>query len=306
MEDMSENEFSEDLELYYYSRREGVVNIYKSDLNGNETVIIEDNEHHDWWVRVSPDKTKMLWYKSPLDRPENQHYNNYKEAELWMANIDGSDPHKVIDLEDYNWAEQGVADWSPDGTQLVMAAVDTSEHFHLFITDDEGQNPFRLTNRNSLFVDPSWSPDGQKIVYSAYPAGSLPIFTTALEIHTINIDGTDETRLTFDDFQDHDPYWSPDGKEIAFESLWGLSNCSPIGKWSIRKHDLETGATIAIIEDEHGSTVPRWSPDSEQLYFARLECFKFAGIFRVDRDGSNMQEVIRNNDFPQFDCDVVE
>ena len=34
---------SEEVELYYYSKRDGIINIYKSDLAGNETPIIVDN-----------------------------------------------------------------------------------------------------------------------------------------------------------------------------------------------------------------------------------------------------------------------
>ena len=116
----------EKLELFYYSKRNDINNIYKSDLQGAESPIIIDNNHHDWWVRVSPDRQTILWYKSPLDVPANDEFNNYDEAELWMANYDGSNPRKVIDLSDYNWSAQGVADWSPDGKELVMAATDES------------------------------------------------------------------------------------------------------------------------------------------------------------------------------------
>lgn len=299
------DEQNSELELYYYSKRNEVINIYKSDLKGNETPIIVDNNHHDWWVRVSPDKQKILWYKSPLDVPSNQEYNNYEQAELWMANSDGSNPQKIIDLSDYNWSAQGVADWSPNGAELVMAVTDSSGHWHIYITNADGTNPQKISKRNSLYADPSWSPDGQKIVFSAFPKDYVGINFFELEIHIMNRDGTNEVQLTDDDFRDHDPYWSPDGKEIAFESQWNLLHCI-IGKWAIRKYSFDTGLTTDVVKDDAANGLPRWTKDSEQIYFARIECGSYSKIMTIGRDGNNMETVKSDNNFPYSDCDLVE
>ncbi len=287
-------------EIYFYSRRAGIYNIYKVDNSGVETPIIIDNEHHDWWVRVSPNKQTILWYKSPKNVPENQQYNNYKAAELWMANADGTNPRKVIDLEDYNWTEQGVADWSPDGSQIVMIAEDESGHFQIYITDAEGKNPQRISQRNSLYADPSWSPDGSKIVYTAFPEGYIGVNFFKLEVHTMNPDGTDETRLTFDELRDHDPYWSPDGKEIAFESQWSLAN------WAIRKVNLQTGETIDVLKDDKTQSVPRWTQNSQELYFVRFVLGEFVKLVKCDRDGNNLETVLASDEHNYLDCDLVE
>ncbi len=292
-------------ELYYYSKRDGVNNIYKSDLQGNETNIISDEGHHDWWVRLSPDKSKMLWYKSPLDVPANKEYNNYKEAELWMANSNGSNARKMIDLKDYNWLAQGVADWSPDGTELVMAVIDETGHWHIYITNSDGTNPTKISRRNSLYADPSWSPDGKKIVYSAFPEGYVGINFFKLEIHTMNRDGSNEVQLTNDEWRDHDPYWSPDGKEIAFESQWNLLHCL-IGKWAIRKYNFDTQQTTNLLKDNNANGLPRWTKDSEKIFFGRTECGVYGKLMQVNRDGSDMRTVLSSSSFPYYDCDVKE
>jgi len=277
-----------------------VNNIYKSDLKGNESPIIIDQNSHDWWVRVSPNKQTILWYKSPLNVSSNNEFNNYEEAELWMANIDGSNPQKVIDLTDYNWSAQGVADWSPDGSELVMAAKEQNT-FGIFITDKNGQNPVRISQETNVdYADPSWSPDGQKIVFSKFVGINL-------EIHIMNRDGTNEIQLTDDDdLQNYDPYWSPDGKEIAFESKWTILDCFLLGKWSIRKYNFDTQQTTDVVKDDNRNGLARWTNDSENIYFSISVCGEFSRLARMNRNGGDLEVMLEDDSFPYYDCDVVE
>lgn len=288
------------IELFYYSKRNGVNNIYKSDLNGNETAIIEDPNNHDWWVRVSPNKQTLLWYKSPLNVSSDEEFNNYEQAELWMAKFNGTDPRKVIDLADYNWSAQGVADWSPDGTELVMAAKEQN-NWGIYITDQNGENPVRISQDTNIdYADPSWSPDGQKIVFSKFVGLNL-------EIHVMNKDGSEEIQLTDDDaYQNYDAYWSPDGREIAFESKWTILDCFLLGKWAIRKYDFDTGLTTDVIKDDNRNGLARWTRDSNNIYFSVSVCGEYARIARMDRNGGGQETILEDANFPYYDCDLVE
>lgn len=288
------------VELFYYSKRDGVNNIYKSDLQGKETTLILDENNHDWWIRVSPDKQKILWYKSPLNVSSDNEFNNYDEAEMWMANSDGTNPQKMIALTDYNWTAQGVADWSPDGEELVMAAREGTT-WGIYITDKDGKDPVRISQDTSVdYADPSWSPDGQKIVFSKFVGLNL-------EIHVMDRDGSNELQLTDDDaYQNYDAYWSPDGKEIAFESKWTVLDCFLLGKWAIRKYNFDTGLTTDVIKDDNRNGLARWTKDSNNIYFSVSVCGEYARIARMDRYGGNFETILENASFPYYDCDLVE
>lgn len=51
--------------MYYYDRKEdGNLQIYSYD-GIKETNLINDDTYDYWWVKVHPDKTKFLCYRSP-------------------------------------------------------------------------------------------------------------------------------------------------------------------------------------------------------------------------------------------------
>src|SRR3954463_7207903 len=71
---------------------------------------------------------------------------------------------------------------------------------------------YQLTH--AVTVDPSFSPDGQRMVYITLVAGREQLFTA-------DADGTKAVQVTRDDYDHEDPAWAPDGARIAFVSLAG-------------------------------------------------------------------------------------
>lgn len=126
-----------------------------------------------------------------------------------------------------------------------------------------------------------------------------------LEIFTANSDRSSEKRLTFDERRDHDTDWSPDGKWITFETevmpLYWL-----LGKWALRITSAKGGETIELLNDGHVNTLPRWSPDSSQLYF---HCLRFRedkkfGLWRINRDGTNLIQISGSSNYKDIQADV--
>lgn len=110
-------------------------------------------------------------------------------------------------------------DWSPAGNQIVFANyTDPAQQLNdLYVINTDGSGFTQLTDTPAVSEDEAiWSPDGQKIVFTAFGKQDSGSFDK--DIFIMNRDGTSIARVTTDPGQDFDPSWSPDSKQIVFVS----------------------------------------------------------------------------------------
>lgn len=292
-------------DFFFCSDRSGTFEIYRSS-GGTLTQLTDDSDFHAWWPRVSPSGDTLLYYRSAVaTAPPGSGQNDYDNAALRSIDLlDGSET-ELIGVDAGGWQAQGVADWSPDGTRLAMAGRQASDgRWHLFLSDPDGTNLQKITTRDSLFLDPSWSPDGSRLCYVAFPPDYSGLDLARLEVYTSLADGTDEVRLTDDNFRDNDPYWSNDGAEIAFESAVDPAFLG-VGQWALRAVGPDGSGLRTILDDGNINTLPRWSHDDAWLYFQR---FVFGGptgfrLERIRRDGSELEAVTPGGAYDDSDID---
>jgi Tol biopolymer transport system component len=99
--------------------------------------------------------------------------------------------------------------------------------------------------------EPSFSPTGRFITYSAYHGEGW-------ELYRFDLDTQQEQRLTWFNGQ---PAWSPSGEQIVFEGITGdLHNL-----WIIKAD----GSQLSQLTQGGLDTDPAWSPDGSQIVFAR-------------------------------------
>jgi Tol biopolymer transport system component len=104
----------------------------------------------------------------------------------------------------------GPPDHSPDGTKIVSSTnnlacnTGTSDcRTAIFVMNADGSSITWLTEKFGNNYDPTWSPEGDKIVFThALGAGFKH-----QQIYTMNPDGTDITRITFTNDESFGPDW---------------------------------------------------------------------------------------------------
>jgi TolB protein len=147
-----------------------------------------------WWVSWSPDGAKIGF----VSRSRTGH-----GLGIFVMNADGSEPKQLAEIS--STSENVWAAWSRDGTRVAFASKFRAESEgipEIYVIDVDSSNLRRLTDTPAAEGNPSWSPDGTKLVFASRRAGNW-------EIYTMNADGTDPQRLTNTPQSEGAPSWSP-------------------------------------------------------------------------------------------------
>lgn len=114
------------------------------------------------------------------------------------------------------------------------------------IVQGEGRNPTEvLSARNAAILQPNWSPDGTRIVFTTVnnPEDGIE-WPERADIWVINADGTNRTGLTRDQFRNMQPVWSANGRIYFVSNRSGVENI-----WALSVEPAKATATAAEVAD---------------------------------------------------------
>ena len=154
---------------------------------------------------------------------------------------------------------------SPDGTRLVFAVSQIDplgrDQNDLYIVNRNGMNMRWLTSMPGVEDEPTWSPDGSKILFHASDGSGLEN-----ALWTVNVDGTGLTKLTTSlPAGVSDPRhaaWSPNGSRIAFTAARD-------GQHKVWTMNADGSDARQVTTDDGFDVGATWSPDGMRIAFSR-------------------------------------
>lgn len=227
-----------------------------SDLR--EHVPIAVNRRGEYEPSVSPDG-KFIAFTT-------YRYSGWKIA---ISDINGRNVRRLTMDPQYVYD----ASWSPDGTQLVYRRIVNhgGAYFRgngdIFLINEDGSNNRNITSDDTEHArNPSFAPDGQKIVYDAFVGDQL-------FVATVKPDGSTKRRVNTGESHAFAPSWSPDGQWIAhlrqeeddYTDLWVMRSDGS----DARNLTQSRARGYAPIGDriQHWQYGTSWSPDGQFIAF---------------------------------------
>lgn len=225
-----------------------------------------------WWLvpaglGAADDKSRLLYVAAINGNPEI------------MLQADEGEPKNLSNHP----ANDIFPTWSPDGARIAFASNRDGGVMNVFVMNADGTEVTKITDANMLNKAncqcPSWSPDGESLVYQQRVGDVSQLFTVELE--------SGRVRQIADN--GWDPAWSPGGDKIAFCSLtatgWALNTVEPDGA---KLTEIVPG------DNKVGFVYPSWSPDGKRIAFTKPTAGRFH-IHTCNADGSDLKQLTKTD-----------
>jgi len=289
-------------------RDEYLSNIWVVDVAGGAPRRFTAGPRRDLEPRWSPDGSRLAFLSERTAKDKLQ---------LYVMPADGGEATKLTALDN---GVSAIA-WAPDGARLAFvsavggykepegedekrksrpARVITSVKYrfngegfiydrrpHVFVVSLDGASPTQITDGDFIDADPTWSPDGESLVFASARHGARDD-DDASDLWRVPAKGGTPQRLTATAGPVMLPAFSPDGRAIAFLARAELNAYGRnVQLFTVPADGGQATCVTSALDRSCGAlhVRPSWSPDGRSLTVA-AEDRGDIGLWRVAATGS--------------------
>ncbi len=226
--------------LAFVGRRDGHREIYVSDLFFQKVDQLTRDQSYSLSPEWSPDALNIL-------------YTGYFRTgfpDIFKINILTGQRSMFAT---YKGSNTGAA-YSTQGTEVAMV-LSSSTSTEIYISDNEGRRPKRITNNRSSETSPSWSAKGDQLLITSDRLGSPQIFL--LDRFSGNMERVNITLSRYC----AEPAWNPVNPNILAVTV-GVE-----GLFQIAIHDMSTGESQLVTQHSGDGVEPEWTNDGRHLIY---------------------------------------
>ena len=170
-------------------------------------------------VEVSPDTFDIKMARWTQVSPDGNHAVYQALGYLWLHDLQRDRRSRLTSQEDH-W--EFYPSFSPDSRFVVFTTWDDEELGSVRIEPVGRGRGRTLTTEPGHYVEPSFSPDGQQVVFRRTGGGYItsPAWSGRTGLYRVGVDGGEMIRVHDSGFN---PQFSADGERVLYSSRDGLS-----------------------------------------------------------------------------------
>ncbi|MFT5133166.1 MAG: dipeptidyl aminopeptidase/acylaminoacyl peptidase [Gammaproteobacteria bacterium] len=240
---------------------------------------------------ISPDGKWVSYTVTSVDTKTDE-----DNTDIWMASWDGKENIEVLNTAASEYRPR----WSPDNRYLTFLSNRSDkekEEDQIWLLDRRGGEAKQLTTLPGGISDYAWSPDAKKLLVVGTVGSSTeeidpkkpkPIVVDRFyfkedesgylgnersRIYLFDLESREAHLLTDGDYDEYQPVWSPDGKQIAFTSKRS-ENFDRNNDWNIYIMPAQPGAKIDLLTHNPGAdgdpsfegwSLSAWHPKGKKI-----------------------------------------